>query len=185
MLTGVESTPLVRIWQNSRALVVPRAFRNRAGFAEASADCDCPVLLRLSGGTAVMHGPHILNISRFNTMPRSSPVSIASAFTELGQVLCDALADCGIAASMGDVHGAHCPGRYSVQISGRKLAGTAGFVRERGGIRVVVAHASVFLSTHSEDLDCIEKFENALGSAAKYDANAHTSLEDECLRINY
>jgi len=167
---------ILRIWRNHRALVVPRNFRLKAGFNKAVGQLPMPVALRRSGGTAVIHGPHVLNISLITKSARCQPISIPSAFAQLGGLIIGALSEIGVQADMADTHGVHCPGRYSIAVSGKKLAGTAAFVFDTGDIRATVAHASLALAGNNSDLENISSFEQALGMPGNYDLDAHASL---------
>ena len=171
-----EQTYILRIWRNQHALVVPRNYRLKAGFDEAVGQMQLPVALRRSGGTAVIHGPHVLNISLITKSPRCQPISIPNAFAQLGDLIIGALSEIGVQAEMADTHGAHCPGRYSIAVSGKKLAGTAAFVFDTGDIRATVTHASLALAGNNSDLENISAFEQALGMPGNYELDAHACL---------
>lgn len=166
----------LRVWRNVHALVIPRRFSRHDGFDAAAARSPLPVLTRKSGGTAVVHGPHIVNISLALSEPRSTELSMGRLFTQLGEVMVEALAPLGVQARLGDVAGAHCPGRYTLQSRGRKLAGTAAFVRKRGDLRVAMVHANLALDTHPSDLDAIMAFEASMDFGELYDPAVHTDL---------
>lgn len=178
-LDSGSMNPLVRIWRNRRALVVPRSFRGRKGFADAVARCCHPVLLRRSGGTTVMHGPHILNLSLIAPIEKGALLSITGAYNQLGHIILPELHRRGVPAELMDVADAHCPGRFTIAVNGRKLAGTAAFVCQSQNNRAIVCHANLVLDENQDDLKAITSFERKLGFSPNYASSAHTSLAAE------
>ena len=79
----------------------------------------------------------------------------------------------------GEVDGAYCPGKYDVAARGRKIAGTAGFVRTFGKMKGTVVHASLRLGKGSPDLRAIQDFEQAIGLTDVYRQDRMTTLREE------
>lgn len=165
-----------RCWQNRHCLVVPRSWSRLTGFREAVLDCPLPVGLRASGGSAVIHGPHILNISLAWQAGDGDGIGIREGYVRLAAPIIAALAGLDVAADLAPVPGAHCDGAFNLVHDGRKLAGTAGLVRPAGPMRGLLLHASLALAPMDGDLDIIKGFERHLGRPADYRADAHVSL---------
>jgi lipoate-protein ligase A len=175
----------LRIWRGSSCLVVPRAFARRRGFAEAKAACALPVAVRGSGGTAVVLGPHVANVSLCCVTPSNEGREIGDVFADLGRVLFPALARLGIVAAYRRVDGAYCSGTHDIAVDGRKLGGTAGLVRTMSGMRASLVHAAVSLTFDSKDLAVIRDFERRLGLKLSYRDEAATSICHEIAHETY
>jgi len=80
-------------------------------------------VIRLPGGRAAVF--HEQTISFSWTMPDPDPVrGIRRRFAETGTLITSALAEIGIAATVGEIPGEYCPGEFSVNHGGStKLAG--------------------------------------------------------------
>jgi octanoyl-[GcvH]:protein N-octanoyltransferase len=165
-----------RGWQNRHCLVVPRHWSRLASFARAVMDCPLPVALRTSGGSAVAHGPHILNLSMVWLAAAGGPAGIEEGYRRLAAPIIAALGALGLTAGTAHVPGAHCDGSFNLVLGGRKLAGTAGLIRPAGERRGLLLHASLALAPDARDLPAIIALERALGRPADYRADAHTSL---------
>ena len=78
--------------------------------------------VRIAGGRAAVFHEHTV---RFGwTMPVADPAAtMHERFATLANAVVDALAELGVAATIGEVPGEYCPGKYSVQVSGRKVMG--------------------------------------------------------------
>lgn len=183
LLSNPRLGPRMRVWRNCRALVVPRSFRNRDGFEAAVAASPVPVVLRDSGGSAVMHGPHVLNLSLALPMPRAHPLRIEDAFGAFARAVRGPLGKLGVDVQMADVARAHCPGRFTLAAKGRKIAGTAAFVREQGEWRVALIHCNLVIAQHRDDLETIIGFETVMGLSADYLPDAHTSIAETNSRL--
>lgn len=165
-----------RCWQNRHCLVVPRSWSRLPGFRDAVLDCPLPMALRASGGSAVIHGPHMLNISLAWQVGEGDGVGIRDGYVRLAAPLVATLAGMGVPATLAAVPGAHCDGGFNLVHDGRKLAGTAGLVRPAGAMRGLLLHANLALAPLDGDLDVIIGFERRLGRPADYQADAHVSL---------
>lgn len=165
-----------RCWQNRHCLVVPRSWSHLQGFRDAVLDCPLPVALRASGGSAVIHGPHILNISLAWQVGEEDGIGIREGYAQLAAPMVATLAGIGVRTSLGPVPGSHCDGAFNLVHDGRKLAGTAGLVRPAGVMRGLLLHATLALVTMDGDLDTIISFERRLGRRADYRVDTHISL---------
>lgn len=166
----------IRVWRNCHSLIVPRSFQSRSGFADAVRRSPLPVALRKSGGGAVVHGPHILNISHATIMGSDQPFSIEYAYRELAEIIAEPLSHLGIHVRIGEVSHAHCPGKYNIVASGRKIGGTAAFTCTKKSDRIIVTHANIYLNKFEYDLDYIKEFENNIGINRIYKQISHASL---------
>ncbi|WP_337658880.1 lipoate--protein ligase family protein [Sphingorhabdus sp. Alg231-15] len=172
---GCAETTL-RIWQNHNCLVVPKRWQVNPHFERAKRRCPIPVALRISGGSAVVHGSHILNISFAQQIERCNTEEL---FRPVIDYLIPVLRELGLDADIGFVPGAHCNGKYNVRSSGKKLAGTAAFTRILGGFQYAITHAAVSIWENKSDLNTINAFETDLGHKPAHTASAHTSIESE------
>lgn len=173
-----------RCWQNRHCLVVPRSWSRLTGFREAVLDCPLPVALRASGGSAVIHGPHMLNISLAWQVGEADGVGIREGYAMLAAPIIATLAGMGVHALLAAVPGAHCDGIFNLVHGKRKMAGTAGLVRPSGPMRGLLMHANLALAPMDGDLDIIIGFERRLGRPALYRAEAHVSLAGALRTMN-
>lgn len=160
-----------------RALVMPRRMSQLKGFETASAELATsgwPVLLRETGGEPVPQSSAVINVALIYTAPRSEGDRdrIEIAYKRLCEPLCEVLTGWGGTASVGEIEGAFCDGRYNVNLNGRKLVGTAQRWRQgQGGKRpVVLVHGALLLDNERESM-----------VAAVNRFNEHCGLEQRCL----
>ncbi|RMV66127.1 hypothetical protein ALP06_00106 [Pseudomonas coronafaciens pv. atropurpurea] len=119
------------LWRpTDQALVMPRRMSRLPGFVEASetlADNGWPVLLRETGGEPVPQSCATVNIALVYAQPAadSDRDRIETAYLRLCQPILDLLLALGGQASLGEVAGAFCDGRFNVNLDGRKMVGTA------------------------------------------------------------
>jgi len=86
----------IRIWRNSRAVILGRSQSLAAEVDEAAAlAARIPIFRRISGGGTVYHYPGNLNVSVF-LRKRAELSEVSSVFEFFGQLLCDALAPLSI-----------------------------------------------------------------------------------------
>lgn len=179
-LEGNRLDGTTRLWVSHPSLVLPSGWARKPGFEQAAARSAAkgwPVYFRASGGSAVVHRPGILNVSRIEA---ASPdgVTIDSAFGALVEQLLDALASLGIVADAGPVPGSYCDGRFNIRATGRKLAGTACRVRRTTLRAAILAHAAVSVEGDvAGDVAIVSAFEAALGMRAIYRADQHCTVE--------
>jgi octanoyl-[GcvH]:protein N-octanoyltransferase len=122
------SPATIRVWENRRAVVVPRwRLRRRAtGTVTDLHGREWPLCPRSSGGTAVAHGPGTLNLSLILPGRSHSRPSIEDGYRLWIAILSSALrAAVGVAVSASSVEGAFCSGDYDAVVAGRKMGGTA------------------------------------------------------------
>jgi octanoyl-[GcvH]:protein N-octanoyltransferase len=172
--------PIVRIWANDRALVVPRS-RLRGQGADSVVDrhgCEWPICGRSSGGAAVAHGPGTLNVSLILRLSGLRP-SIDESYRRWIDTLNAALRDAyGIAVDAAPVEGAFCTGSYDASFDGRKLGGVAQ-ARRKG---TVLVHGTIL--THVDRREYVELIEAAErrvripSTHAAYDPNRIVSLHE-------
>ena len=133
------------IWASTPAVVVSRRDTQLPGFADSSSrlsDEGLPVLVRDSGGTAVLQGPGIVTLS----LVHASPPSLEESYEQLRSVVAAAFAGWGIKFGLGAVDGAFCDGRHNLVTHMRKLAGTAQRRRRgRGRFAMTLAHAVILI----------------------------------------
>ena len=169
-----------------RALVMPRRLSRLPGFSEASetlADSGWPVLLRESGGEPVPQSPATVNVALVYVQPDTDldRDRIENAYLRLCQPILDTLSELGGAASLGEVAGAFCDGRFNVNLNARKMVGTAQRWRQsRGGKRpVVLAHAAMLLDDERADMvNAVNRFNETCELEQRCNAQSHIALHE-------
>jgi len=174
-------------WRPSdRALVMPRRLSRLAGFAEASetlADSGWPILLRESGGEPVPQSPATVNVALVYVQPKTDQDRdrIENAYMRLCQPMLDVLSELGGVASLGEVEGAFCDGRFNVNLSGRKMVGTAQRWRQsQGGQRpVVLAHGAMLLDNErGEMVNAVNRFNQLCELEQRCRPESHIALHE-------
>jgi octanoyl-[GcvH]:protein N-octanoyltransferase len=170
----------LRIWSNSQCIVASRAQTALPEFDAArtlSERAGWPVVMRRSGGSAVVHRPGILNVSVRRLMPPDSLRWVSQGYEAFLAYLICAFKLLGVECDAGEVPGAYCDGRFNLRIGGCKLAGTAAHFAIRDGARVCLFHAAILVSgSVFDDIAAIERFEYALGAQQRYAPEAHATL---------
>jgi len=175
------------MWRPSdRALVMPRRLSRLEGFAEASqtlAKLGWPVLLRESGGEPVPQSPATVNVALVSVQPKSDldKDRIEKAYLRLCQPILDVLTELGGVASLGEVQGAFCDGRFNVNLNDRKMAGTAQRWRQsQGGQRpVVLAHGAMLLDNERvEMVNAVNRFNEICDLEQRCCAQSHIALHE-------
>lgn len=171
---------------NDHALVMPRRLSRLEGFSEASetlSDMGWPVLLRESGGEPVPQSAATVNIALVYVQPSSDldKDRIEKAYLRLCQPILDALTELGGSASLGEVEGAFCDGRFNVNLDGRKMVGTAQRWRQsQGGKRpVVLAHGAMLLDNERlEMVNAVNRFNEMCELEQRCRAESHIALHE-------
>jgi lipoate-protein ligase A len=175
------------LWRpTDRALVMPRRMSRLAGFVEASetlADSGWPVLLRETGGEPVPQSSATVNIALVYAQPKSDPDRdrIEIAYRRLCQPILDVLNELGGAASLGEVEGAFCDGRFNVNLDGRKMVGTAQRWRQsQGGLRpVVLAHGALLVDNERHEMvAAVNRFNEICELEQRVRADSHIALRE-------
>ena len=169
-----------------RALVMPRRMSRLDGFEAACAElaiAGWPVLLRETGGEPVPQSPAVINIALVYVAPKSEGDHgrIESAYERLCLPLCDVLREWGGLASVGEIEGAFCDGRYNVNLNGRKLVGTAQRWRQGlGGKRpVVLVHGALLLDNERESMvAAVNRFNECCELGQHCLADSHIALHE-------
>lgn len=174
-------------WQPSdRALVMPRRLSRLPGFeaaCQASAENGWPVLLRETGGEPVPQSAATINIALVYAPPRSEGDHgrIETAYRRLCDPICTLLTELGGNASLGEVEGAFCDGRFNVNLDGRKMVGTAQRWRQsKGGQRPVgLVHGALLLDDERESMvQAVNRFNEVCGLDQRVRAQSHIALHE-------
>ncbi|MCW5664768.1 MAG: lipoate--protein ligase [Piscinibacter sp.] len=182
------------LWRGEPCLVVPRRYTALPGWAAAVAARPAgAVQVRASGGGLVPQGEGLWNLSLAWPAPGATPSGTDAVYEALCEALAAAFARLGIAASAQPVEGSFCDGRFNLAVGGRKLVGTAQAWKRVAGVPVVLAHAVIVVTADPEALTArANAFEQALGTATRYRADALTSvareaaggdIEPRCLQV--
>jgi lipoate-protein ligase A len=169
-----------------RALVMPRRLSRLPGFTEASetlADSGWPVLLRESGGEPVPQSPSTVNVALVYVQPDTDldRDRIENAYMRLCEPILDTLIELGGNASLGEVEGAFCDGRFNVNLNARKMVGTAQRWRQsQGGKRpVVLAHAAMLLDDERVAMvNAVNRFNETCELEQRCKAESHIALHE-------
>ncbi len=143
-----EMGPALRLFVPERTVAFGSQDRTRAGYAAAVAavsDLGFAPIERLAGGRAAVF--HEGTLAFAWAIPDADPKrDIESRFEMVAGAFVAALRDLGVSATVGEVPGEYCPGRFSVQVAGRKVMGV--------GQRLVsnAAHIGGVLVVHSPEL---------------------------------
>ncbi|GEO87592.1 MULTISPECIES: lipoate--protein ligase family protein [Alphaproteobacteria] len=166
-------------WQAPQALIVGRADTRLPAFDTAADRLtveNWPVVVRRSGGTACPVSPGTFQIVLARTA--EAGFAIDGAYRELAAMIGNALAPIGLIATIGEVVEAFCPGRFDIQIDGRKVAGLSQHWCERNGHRVVTTAASFVLAEDPSELArVVNLFYESAGGEKRCPADAIISLE--------
>lgn len=177
----------VFFWQPiDRALVMPRRMSRLAEFDSACQAVQAsgwPVLLRETGGEPVPQSPSTLNIALVYVAPRSEGDlnRIETAYQRLCQPLSEALHAWGGQASLGEIDGAFCDGRYNVNLNGRKWVGTAQRWRQglNGTRPVVLVHGAALIENERESMvAAVNRFNESCGLEQRCRADSHIALHE-------
>lgn len=190
-----DSPSLWRVWENAQSLVVSRQESNLASFEQAAqsmAAAAWPVVVRETGGSAVPHGPGILQLSMI--MPRSVVMGFSTdaVYQLLSDPLQQTLSSFGISSQFGSVPDAYCDGRFNLVVAKKKIAGTAqawrANVATNKGLKAgtkegyVLAHATLFVCMDAEiTTAAVNRFYTLAGVANRFEPKALTTA-DSCLR---
>ena len=174
------------LWQTEGCIVVPRSHATNARFtdaAAASAQRGYPVQVRDTGGSAVVQGPGVLNLSLAFMAAAGVRDRIGATYRALCAPLIDALRRRGVEAANAAVPGTMCDGAYNVVVAGRKLAGTAqrwrSLGRARPGEHAVLAHLALFLDVdHAAAAAAINAFYAGLGMESRVEPQRHINWVD-------
>lgn len=177
----------VLFWQpTDHALVMPRRLSRLPGFEHASIELAAsgwPILLRETGGEPVPQSASTVNIALVYAPPRSEGDHgrIETAYRRLCEPVCDLLTALGGEASLGEIEGAFCDGRFNVNLNGRKLVGTAQRWRQsKGGQRPVgLVHGALLLDNERESMVAAVNRFNRLCDLEQYCmADSHIALHE-------
>ena len=177
----------VLFWQpTDRALVMPKRLARLPGFESASVELAAsgwPILLRETGGEPVPQSASTVNIALVYAPPRSEGDQgrIETAYRRLCQPICDLLTELGGIASLGEIEGAFCDGRFNVNLNGRKLVGTAQRWRQsQGGQRPVgLVHGALLLDDERESMVAsVNRFNELCLLEQRCRADSHIALHE-------
>ena len=177
----------VLFWQpTDRAPVMPRRLSRLPGFEQASVELAAsgwPILLRETGGEPVPQSASTVNIALvYAPLPSEGDHGrIETAYRRLCEPICDLLTQLGGEASLGEVEGAFCDGRFNVNLNARKLVGTAQRWRQsRGGQRPVgLVHGALLVDNERESMvAAVNRFNRLCDLEQHCMADSHIALHE-------
>jgi len=167
--------PTLRVWQNHPCLVLGRSDA-RLPRLEHALDVllseGVEALQRRSGGTAVWHGPGVLNVSVI--VPAAyAPQGVHEGFEQLGQGMLDGLRALNIDAQFGNMPNTFCDGPHNIVATNKKIAGLAQRRRRSG----VLVHAVVLVDLDLNVMhNTIERFYALAGRPVQYARDKVTTV---------
>ncbi|THF54420.1 lipoate--protein ligase family protein [Ollibium composti] len=177
----------VMVWRCERCIVVPRRLAASAAFPAAARELErrgFPVVVRNTGGDAVVQGPGVVNVSLAFAMPAKLPDRIGHAYRFLCAPLMSLLRKHGIETANGAVAGAMCDGTFNIIAMDRKLAGTAqrwrrAFGGEGDSGFAVLGHLALSADLdHAAAADAINAFYAAAGIDSRVRGDAHVNIAE-------
>nr|WP_309402228.1 hypothetical protein [Aminobacter niigataensis]WMD00168.1 hypothetical protein RAR13_28245 [Aminobacter niigataensis] len=179
--------PQVLVWHSEPCLVVPRRLAASASFPAAARNLEprgLQVLVRDTGGDAVIQGSGVVNVSMAFAIPAHLPDRIGAAYKMLCAPLMSLLGEHDIETANGAVPGAMCDGAFNVTAVGRKLAGTAQRWRrarsgDGGSGFAVLGHLALSVDIdHAAAADAVNAFYAAAGIESRVHGDGHVNLAE-------
>ncbi|KZN67815.1 lipoate--protein ligase family protein [Pseudoalteromonas luteoviolacea] len=181
-----EQPATIRLWECPQSLIVSRKEAKLPFFAQACqtlSQLDWPVSVRDSGGTAVPHGPGILNFSLIFAQTKSQALDVDEIYIALCEPIRSALNNLGIQSEYGETPGAYCDGRFNLNIESLKVTGTAQRIalsptNNHGLYRGILAQAMIMVEADPQHTTAIvNQFYRLSGADNLYDPAASTSVD--------
>lgn len=172
--------PGLLLWQAEQtALVVPKSWTRREGFAAAAAICAAegwPLIARSSGGGGVPQGLSTVNLAL--VVPAHQGFTLVDGYRLICGAITDALIQFNIEANIGSVEGSFCDGVWNVTVGGQKLAGTAQrwCVRRHG--KVALIHAAILVELPNDSFwRALRRAHCIVGVPGQIRPDAHVGLK--------
>lgn len=169
------------IWSSEPALIVSRRDTRLPGFSAAvdwlRETHGLPVLVRASGGTAVLQGPDVVTVSLAYAEPKSPVADLNAGYAALRAVTNAALDSLGLTVDLAAVEGAWCDGAHNLVVGPLKLAGTAQRRRRRRHASAL-AHAAMPMFTDlASAMALLNGFYAAAGAPSDYRPEVCTTVQ--------
>ncbi|WP_417320727.1 lipoate--protein ligase family protein [Emcibacter sp.] len=179
--------PVVRLWTNRSSIVVPARDNRLPGFDRAReilAQRNIQLATRTSGGTAVLHGPGVLNASVIFRVAKTEKVSMEAGYAKLMSLFDLLVPELAGQACFASVPGAYCDGDYNLVVDGRKIAGTAQRIKSAGmkvEHRTILAHMSLLVDIDALEMErTINLYYEALQSDTRVREGVSTGISNLC-----
>ncbi|OOE79641.1 lipoate--protein ligase [Salinivibrio sp. ML198] len=136
---------------------------------------------RQTGGAPVPQLPGVINVSYLTVWPANTPYHIQTAYQYFCTILQSFFHQLGIATTVGDTPGSYCDGDYNLNISGKKVVGTAQRILRLGAgdakQTVMLAQACLLIDADCQHIVAPVSLCNQLcGHADRIEAEVHTPL---------
>ena len=184
-LQSENPEPKLRIWTNTKCLVVTRRQTRHPNFEKARLIMmkkGWPVVVRRSGGSTVVHRRGVLNVSLYiGWSDIADWQGLASGYHQLLSLMQTACHRIGVKTSVGPSPKSYCDGAYNLLFESKKLAGTAARIRRSDNRIGQLVHASLVISGDVKgDMESVFNFEHVLGETPDYDPKSMTTLAHAC-----
>ncbi len=162
---------ILHAWLPQPTLLFTQRDARAPGYAQAAAEAAAlgyaPVV-RVSGGEAVPldHGTVCVDL-----LLAGEALALRPSFDALAEAITTAVGHLGLAATVGRVDGAYCPGDYDIAVAGRKFAGLA----QRRTQKAIAVHSFVLLEGAGRP-----RFDVAARIAAALAATTPVQSPDPC-----
>lgn len=138
---------------------------------------------RQTGGAPVPQLPGVINVSYLTVWPANTPYHIQTAYQYFCTILQSFFHQLGIATTVGDTPGSYCDGDYNLNISGKKVVGTAQRILRLGAgagdakQTVMLAQACLLIDADCQHIVAPVSLCNQLcGHPDRIEAKVHTPL---------
>lgn len=168
------------LWRAPQALIVSRGDTRLPDFSGAAERLHAegwPVLVRRSGGSACPVATGTLQIAI--AQATAPGFTMERGYGELAGLIHDALQSYGLAADIGAVPEAFCPGRYDIAIGRRKVAGLSQHWRTCGGVMTATTAATLLVAQATAPLvHVVNLFYEVAGGTARCTEAAVGAVHD-------
>lgn len=147
--------PFVRLWEAKSGLCITNKETRFPSFEKSKELCKkkgFDIAIRRSGGTAVPHGPGILNVSAF--VENRGPRNIRHSYEKFCQSLQMSLTELGVHSDIGTAQNSFCDGDYNILVEGKKVIGTSQrwIKSSMTDNWIVLNHAVILLDVSTKDI---------------------------------
>ncbi|WP_443216372.1 lipoate--protein ligase family protein [Salinivibrio sp. PR919] len=181
-----ELNEALLLWQpDAQTLVLPagQKWPQTPELRRALSALGWQVQSRRTGGAPVPQLPGVINVSYLTVWPANTPYHIQTAYQYFCTILQSFFHQLGIVTTVGDTPGSYCDGDYNLNISGKKVVGTAQRILHLGTgagsakQTVMLAQACLLIDADCQHIVAPVSLCNQLcGHPDRIEAKVHTPL---------